>query len=160
MMKPGEGTGEGTRREVPGTLLLRDLCWLGIIVVPAPNSEGCRKAPLRSYAPGGGRGLYVPHPRYPAPPRPTHRGELSLLHVADHVAVQNDPREKRTVDLLNLFEHIGIGNLNFHPKILLLVDEDRFGKAERGHGVRLPMGRKFCRFRERTRPRREKPGRH
>ena len=63
----------------------------------------------------------------------TSGSESQLLHVASHVAVKDHPKIKRTIDLLDFLECIGIGNLDFHSEVLLSIDKDGFGKPESGH---------------------------
>src|SRR5262245_38380618 len=82
----------------------------------------------------------------------------SLLHVAHHVAVQENPNEERTVDLLEVLEDVGVGYLDLDPEVLLLVDVDGLGEPKRGCRRRLAVGRELA-FGVRTGPRGEQPGR-
>src|SRR2546430_6974292 len=102
MTAPAEAPGAGARLAILGAMLLCTLRWLEIIVPYTPK--------------------VVEQPC----------GGVTLLHVAGHVTIENQPDEKRPVDLLNLFEHVGVGDLNFHPEVLLPIDEDGFGKAKGG----------------------------
>src|SRR6516225_8402046 len=84
----------------------------------------------------------------------------ALLHVAGHVSVQHDPNEERPVDPLQLFEYIGVRYLDFHPKVLLPVDEDRLGEPEGSQGGRLSVRAESGPFRVGAGACREEPRGH
>ena len=67
-----------------------------------------------------------------------------LLHVASHVAIQDHPKIEGAVDPLDFFQHVGVGNLNFDPEVLLFIDEDGFGETKRCGGRRLAVSGKFA----------------
>src|SRR5204862_3755123 len=83
-----------------------------------------------------------------------------LLHIASHVSIQHDPDKHRTVDLLDFLEDIGVGNIDFNAEVLLFVDEDRLGEAERRKGRWLTVANHIRGKRIRTRAAGEKPRRH
>lgn len=89
-------------------------------------------------------------------------GQLTpvLLHVSCHVAIKNNPDIHRSVDPLDLFERVRIGDFHLHAEVLLLIDEDWFGEPEGSHWRWFTMSCEVSIFRVGTGAGREEPGWH
>src|SRR6187399_2987329 len=85
---------------------------------------------------------------------------LQLLDVAHHVAVEHDPHIERPVDPLDLGQDLLVGHLDLDAEVLLLVDVDRLGEAERGHRRGFAMTHERGALRVRAGATREEPGGH
>src|SRR5215468_59195 len=85
---------------------------------------------------------------------------LILLNVASHIAIQHHPNLEWPVDLLNLFERVGVRRLDLDAEVLLLVNVDRLGEAESGRRRRLAVRGELARFGIGARAGREEPRRH
>src|SRR5262245_611775 len=99
----------------------------------------------------GARGLSCPGGRWAghSPTRPSspicmvptcHYTE-ELLHVTRHIAVDDCPDDKRSIQPLQLAQYVALRHLDLDAKILLGVNRYRLSETERGLWVRIAVCR-------------------